>query len=156
MQTSIFVYSRWPLLHSIHTYNTRFYRSCGFCIPKARLLVECRPTRDTIVWTWLSQLYLDTLFLVALLPSLVLFLSFPPLYPSHAQVRIIEQTTWGRLQIARITRILPVAYARDAYVIFFYSCLKTKVENILVVKMQCQYKIRCSKTCGMWTDSTVK
>jgi len=55
--TPLFVYLRSSLLQ-YHTYirahaHLRLCTPRGFCIPKACLLAECRPTKDTIVWTWL-------------------------------------------------------------------------------------------------------
>lgn len=89
------------ILLYIHA-NSCAYTAREFCIPKAHLLVECRSTRkeererDTIVWTWLSQLYPDTLFPVVVSMRLRAFrlisraFSLLLLYLLHAQARTIE------------------------------------------------------------------
>lgn len=67
--------------------------------------------RHDRVWTWLSQLYLDTLFRRPPASHLSSYFSYflAIVYPSHARVCIIEPTERGRLQIAHMT---PLVYAR--------------------------------------------
>lgn len=95
--------------------------------------------RHDRVWTWLSQLYLDTLFRRPPASHLSSYFShfLTIVYPSHARVCIIELTERGRLQIAHMT---PLVCAR-AYV-------KTKDETtiIVVMKLQRLFKIGDNKT----------
>lgn len=67
--------------------------------------------RHDRVWTWLSQLYLDTLLRRPPASRLSSYFSrfLTIVYPSHARVRIIEPTERGRLQIAHMTLLV---YAR--------------------------------------------
>lgn len=87
----LFTRARLFCIHVHSSANTHTSPLDGFCIPKARLLAECRPTRDTIAFE--LDNYTSTHCFVVL-PRRVSHLYFSRflaiVYPSHARVRIIE------------------------------------------------------------------
>lgn len=116
--------------------NTHTSPLDGFCIPKARLLAECCPTRDTIAFE-LGNYTSTHCFVLPRRVSHLYFSRFLAIvYPSHARVRIIETTERGGVYKLR-TWLGSYMHAR----------VKTKVENtiIVVMKLQRLFKIGDNK-----------